>query len=136
MKNSSKNVEGIREMYPVGTRVEVINPNASKYIPVGTRGTVRRVTDTGEVDVKLDNGVLWIFPCEKCEKNNFRILVGEFTKTIRDQILAIRDSGKTNMLDVPRVQQIANQLGYYELVLFLIDHAKEYVNFIMTGKAE
>lgn len=133
MKNSSKNVEGIREMYPVGTRVEVINPNASKYIPVGTRGTVREVTDTGEVNVKLDNGVLWLFPHGK---NNFRILVGEFTKTIRDQILAIRDSGKTNMLDVPRVQQIANQLGYYELVLFLIDHAKEYVNFVMTGKAE
>ena len=133
MKNSSKNVEGIMEMYPVGTRVEVINPNASKYIPVGTRGTVRRVTDTGEVEVILDNGVLWLFPHWK---NNFRILVGEFTKTIRDQILAIRDSGKTNMLDVPKVQRIANQLGYYELVLFLIDHAKEYVNFVMTGKAE
>ncbi|MCH3999950.1 MAG: DUF5049 domain-containing protein [Lachnospiraceae bacterium] len=61
------------------------------------------------------------------------MLVGEFTQTVRDQILAIRDSGETNMFDVPMVQQIANRKGYYELVLFLIDHRKEYANFIMKG---
>ena len=38
------------------------------------------------------------------------------------------------MFDVPMVQQIANRLGYYELVLFLIDHRKEYAHFIMTGE--
>ena len=37
------------------------------------------------------------------------------------------------MFDVPMVQQIANRKGYYELVLFLIDHRKEYANFIMKG---
>ena len=63
-----------------------------------------------------------------------RVLVGEFTDTVRRQILAVRDTGETNMFDVPMVQQIANRLGYYELVLFLIDHAKEYAHFIMTGQ--
>ncbi|MCH4113974.1 MAG: DUF5049 domain-containing protein [Lachnospiraceae bacterium] len=62
------------------------------------------------------------------------MLVGEFTKTVRDQILAIRDTGETNMFDVPMVQSIANCLGYYELVIFLMDHAKEYANFIMKGE--
>jgi hypothetical protein len=38
------------------------------------------------------------------------------------------------MFDVPMVQSIANRLGYYELVIFLMDHAKEYANFIMKGE--
>ena len=61
-------------------------------------------------------------------------LVGEFTETVKEQILAIRATGETNMFDVPMVQQIANREGYYELVIFLIDHAKEYAHFIMTGE--
>jgi hypothetical protein len=63
-----------------------------------------------------------------------RLLVGEFTKTVRDQILAVRETGETNMFDVPMVQSIANRLGYYELVIFLMDHAKEYMNFILKGE--
>lgn len=59
----------------------------------------------------------------------------EFTMTekIRKQILAIRDSGETNMLDTRTVQYIANRKGYYELVIYLEEHRKEYWNFIMTG---
>ena len=56
------------------------------------------------------------------------------TEKIREQILAIRDSGETNMFDVNRVQHIANRKGYYELVVYLEDHRKEYANFILTGK--
>jgi hypothetical protein len=36
-----------------------------------------------------------------------RSLVPEFTQTVRDQLMAIRDSGETNMLDVPMVQRLA-----------------------------
>jgi hypothetical protein len=32
------------------------------------------------------------------------------------------------------VQYIANREGYYELVVFLEEHRKEYVHFIMTGE--
>lgn len=53
---------------------------------------------------------------------------------IKEQILAIRDSGETNMLDTRTVQYIANREGFYELVLFIEKHRKEYVNFIFTGK--
>lgn len=57
-------------------------------------------------------------------------------KTVKKQIMAIRDSGETNMLDVRMVQAIANREGFYELVVYLEEHRKEYVNFIFTGKEE
>ena len=37
------------------------------------------------------------------------------------------------MLDTRTVQYIANREGYYELVIYLEEHRKEYWNFIMTG---
>ena len=46
------------------------------------------------------------------------------TDTIREQILAIRDTGLTNMFDVPMVQRLAYDRGYYELALYLEDHRK------------
>ena len=54
---------------------------------------------------------------------------------VKEQILAIRDTGLTNMFDVNRVQRLANERDFYELVLYLEDHRKEYVNFILTGEA-
>lgn len=56
-------------------------------------------------------------------------------ETIREQIMAIRDSGETNMLDTRMVQVIANRMGFYELVIYLEEHKREYVNFILTGRA-
>ena len=57
------------------------------------------------------------------------------TETIREQILAIRDTGLTNMFDVPTVQQLAFDRGFYELVCYLEEHRSEYAHFIMTGEA-
>lgn len=57
------------------------------------------------------------------------------TPTIKEQILAIRASGETNMLDVRTVQYIANREGYYELVMYIEDNSREYCNFILTGSA-
>lgn len=48
------------------------------------------------------------------------------TSKIKEQILAIRDSGETNMLLVNNVQWIANREGYYELVIYLEDNRQEY----------
>ena len=52
---------------------------------------------------------------------------------VREQILAIRDTGLTNMFDGTMVQRLAYERDFYELVLFLEDHRKEYVNFILHG---
>jgi hypothetical protein len=62
-----------------------------------------------------------------------RSLVPEFTQTVRDQLMAVRDSGETNMLDVPMVQRLAFDRNYYELVLFIEEHREEYLHFILHG---
>ena len=54
-------------------------------------------------------------------------------ETIRNRILAIRDTGLTNMFDVHMVQRLAYERNYFELVIFLEEHRKEYVQFILYG---
>lgn len=57
------------------------------------------------------------------------------SETVKKQILAIRDTGHTNMFDTNAVQRIANDMGFYELVMYLEDQRKDYVHFILTGDA-
>lgn len=52
---------------------------------------------------------------------------------VRVQIMAIRDSGVTNMMDATRVQREAFEQGFHELVLFLEEHRGDYVHFILFG---
>ena len=53
---------------------------------------------------------------------------------IREQILAVRDTGETNMFDTRMVQVIANRMGFYDLVVFIQEHKREYAQFIMFGE--
>lgn len=55
---------------------------------------------------------------------------------VKEQILAIRDTGLANMFDLPDVQRLAFDRNYYELVIFIEEHRKEYVHFIMTGETQ
>ena len=57
------------------------------------------------------------------------------TEAIKDQILAIRNTGLTNMFDVNAVQRLAYERDFYELVFYLEENRKEYVHFILTGEA-
>ena len=50
------------------------------------------------------------------------------------QLMAIRDTGRVNMLDVPAVQRMAFESGFYELVCFIEEHREAYVHFILTGE--
>ena len=58
------------------------------------------------------------------------------TNEIKEQILAIRDTGETNMFDVLKVQEIALREGYDELLVYLSDNVGAYSRFILTGKEE
>lgn len=58
------------------------------------------------------------------------------TSKIKEQILAIRDTGETNMFDVRKVQEIALREGYNELLVYLADSVGAYSRFILTGKEE
>ena len=53
---------------------------------------------------------------------------------VRKGILAVRATGRTNMFDVPTVQRIAMELGYYESVIWIEENRKAYCRFIMTGE--
>ena len=57
------------------------------------------------------------------------------TETIKKQILAIRDTGLMNMFDTNMVQRLAYERNYFELVVFIEEHRKEYVHFILYGEA-
>lgn len=57
------------------------------------------------------------------------------TEKIKEQILAIRDTGLTNMFDMNAVQRLAYERDFYELVVYLEENRKEYVQFILTGEA-
>ena len=53
---------------------------------------------------------------------------------IREQILAVRETGRTNMFDINAVQRIAFEMDMFELVNWLEDNRKAYVHFILTGE--
>ena len=53
---------------------------------------------------------------------------------IKEQIISISKTGLTNMFDIKTVQVIADEMGYFELIIFLEDHKKEYLNFIIKGE--
>ena len=53
---------------------------------------------------------------------------------IVSQIRDIRDSGRVNMFDIPAVQRMAFERGFYELVCFIEEDRAAYVRFILTGE--
>ena len=55
------------------------------------------------------------------------------TDKVKEQILAIRDTGLTNMFDIHAVQIIAYDMDFYELVNFIEENRSAYVRFILTG---
>ena len=56
------------------------------------------------------------------------------TEKVKKQILAIRDTGLTNMFDLNAVQRLANDRGMYELVIVIEENRASYVRFILTGE--
>lgn len=53
---SSEVLLALREQYPKGTRVELVQMDDSQAPPVGTKGTVRGVDDMGSIMIAWDNG--------------------------------------------------------------------------------
>ena len=125
-------LQALRERYPKGARVELVQMDDPQAPPIGTKGTVIGVDDIGSVMVAWDtgSGLNVAYGVDVCRKVRIPM-----TDKIREQILAVRKTGRTNMFDVPMVQYIANEMRFYELVIFLEEHRSEYVNFILTGES-
>ena len=53
---SREMVSYLREQYPVGARVELVQMDDPQAPPIGTKGTVRGVDAIGSIMVSWDNG--------------------------------------------------------------------------------
>ncbi|HEM6179002.1 TPA: DUF4314 domain-containing protein [Streptococcus suis] len=117
----------LRTEYPNGTRVKLVKMDDEQAPPIGSLGTVMGVDDLGSILVRWDNGsrlsiVLDVDKCVKVQDDIIR------------QIIKVRDTGLTNMFDTNSVQRIAYKMGLYELVMFIEDDKKAYINIVINGK--
>lgn len=53
---NKETVKKLRKEYPVGTRVELVSMDDFQAPPLGTKGIVKGVDDTGSLLVNWDNG--------------------------------------------------------------------------------
>lgn len=116
----------LRKQYPKGTRVKLVKMEDVQAPPIGTLGTVIGVDDLGSILVSWDNGsrLSVVLDVDKCIKVRDELI---------QQILKVRDTGLTNMLDSNAVQRIAFDMGLYELVTFIEEDKHEYVKIILNG---
>ena len=56
------------------------------------------------------------------------------TEIVKEQIFTIRETGITNMFDLPAVQRLAYERNFFDLVVYIEEHPKEYAHFILTGE--
>ena len=124
-------VERLRDEYPVGARVVLEKMKDPQAPPPGTMGTVTGVDDAGSILVSWDNG------------SGLNVVYGEdrvrkmiMTDKVFRQLLAIRDTGLTNMFDSDAVQRLAYDRGFYELVMYIEEHRGQYARFILSGRED
>ena len=53
---------------------------------------------------------------------------------VKEQLLAVRKTGLTNMFDLNAVQRIAYDMDFFELVDFIEENKAAYVRFILTDE--
>lgn len=49
-------IKALKDRYPIGTRVELVEMDDAQAPPTGTQGTVYGIDDTGSILVSWDNG--------------------------------------------------------------------------------
>lgn len=81
MNDFERVVERIKQTYPEGTRIELINMLEPYSIKVGTRGTVDFVDDLGYIFIEWDNGKTSLLP----RNDDFRFLSNEEIKQEKSQ---------------------------------------------------
>jgi len=131
-------LQHIKDTYKQGTRVRLgwMNDPYTKLKP-DEMGTVIAVDDIGTIHVTWDCGSTLglVFGEDSCSVvKPFDPPTETFEERIIRQILAIRETGETNMFDLLRVQQMAEVSGYSELLAFTRDCKSQYSHFILTGE--
>ena len=127
-------LEARRAKYPKGARVELVSmSDPYTALKPGDRGTVSFIDDTGTVFCNWDSGSTLgaVYGADEIQ-----LLPDPMSDTVKEQILAVRATGKTNMFDTTTVQRLAFDSGYYELVDFIETDRKAYSTFILTVRTE
>ena len=71
MRNMTPEIlASLRERFPQGARVELLRMDDPQAPPIGTKGTVRGVDDTGSIMVAWDSGgsLNVLFGVDECRK--------------------------------------------------------------------
>ena len=132
MNNPSRAaIDARKARFKPGCRVELVSmTDPYTNLKPGDRGWVDHVDDIGTVFVNWDNGSTL---GAAYGADDIRLLPTPVSDTVKEQMLAIRATGEVNMFDTNRVQRIAFDRDFYELVDFIETDRKAYSNFILTG---
>ncbi len=70
---NSRELESLRQEFPVGARVELVKMDDKQAPPIGTKGTVRGVDDIGSIMVDWDtgSGLHVLYGVDICKKLNY-----------------------------------------------------------------
>ena len=125
-------LEFLQQEYPPGTRVRLTRMDDPQAPPIGTEGTVIGVDDAGNIMMSWDSGggLNLVYGVDSFQ------IVPTMTDKVREQILAVRATGRTNMFDTNAVQVIADEMRFYDLVVFIEEHRDKYAHFILTGEQQ
>jgi len=126
-------LEARKARYQPGCRVEFVSmTDPYTNLKPGDRGIVAAVDSIGTVFVDWDNGST--LGAAYGEDKIIVVFSPPMNDIVREQILAIRATGKTNMFDVKTVFELAVQMDFPELADFIFMDTKAYSHFILTGE--
>jgi len=129
---SRATLDARRARYRPGMRVELVSmSDPLADLKPGDQGWVDEVDDIGTVFIRWDNGSEL---GAAYGADVIRPVPLPMTDAVRDQLLAIRATGKVNMLDVLAVRQLAVAHGFWELADYTAVDPAAYASFVLTGE--
>ncbi len=127
---TDKELEMLRKRYQLGTLVVLDSMEDRQAPPPGTQGIVMGVDDMGSIMVRWETkSTLSLVP----GVDSFHTET-DGMEDVRRDILQIRETGRTNMFDLPQVKAIAREMKCTALLALLKKNQRKYIHFIFTGK--
>lgn len=126
-------LEARRARFKPGCRVELVSMNDPySSLKPGERGNVVCIDDIGTAHIKWDSGSTL---GAAYGEDHIKVVPEPMSDAVREQILAIRASGETNMFDAQTVRRLALERGFCDLADYIEADVKAYAHFILTGEA-
>ena len=104
---NTRELESLRQQFPVGARVVLEKMEDEQAPPIGTKGTVRGVDDIGSIMVKWDNGssLNVAYGEDICKKLNY-VIVHNYGKDrtfddrqeAKNKLIILRNSAKIHWI--------------------------------------